>query len=75
VKGQKGKVNIQVPQLLEGSACGALLELDIPVKETKSMRSANHVADSGSAVGYVSSGWSRSSAMTAERKGLAASRC
>jgi len=35
VKGVKGGVDIQLPQLLEGSACGALLELDVPVKETK----------------------------------------
>lgn len=35
VKGQKGKVSIEVPQLLEGSACGALLNLVVPVKMTK----------------------------------------
>ena len=35
VKGVKGKIDIQVPQLLEGSVCGALLDLDVPVKETK----------------------------------------
>jgi cysteine-rich repeat protein len=35
VKGVKGKVDIQLPQLLEGSVCGALLDLDVPVKTTK----------------------------------------
>lgn len=35
VQGVKGKIDIQVPQLLEGSACGGLLDLVVPVKETK----------------------------------------
>ena len=35
MKGQKGKIDVDVPQLLEGSVCGALLDLDVAVKETK----------------------------------------
>ena len=35
VKGDKAKIDIQLPQVLEGSACGALLNLTVPVKVTK----------------------------------------
>ena len=35
VRGVKGKVDVQVPQLLQGPACGGLLNLDVPVKQTK----------------------------------------
>jgi cysteine-rich repeat protein len=35
VKGVKGKIDIEIPQLLEGSMCGAVLDIDVPVKETK----------------------------------------
>jgi hypothetical protein len=35
VKGDAGKIVIEVPQLLEGSACGAMVGVVIPVKVTK----------------------------------------
>lgn len=35
VKGVKGKIVIEVPQLLDGSACGAVLDLEVPLKEKK----------------------------------------
>jgi hypothetical protein len=35
VKGDGGKIVVDVPQLLEGSACGALVDVFIPLKETK----------------------------------------
>lgn len=35
VKGEQGKIVVQVPQLLEGSVCGAFLDVAIPIKETK----------------------------------------
>jgi hypothetical protein len=35
VKGASGKLNIQVPQLLEGSECGAFLDVEVPLKSTK----------------------------------------
>jgi cysteine-rich repeat protein len=31
VSGVKGKIDIEVPQLLEGSVCGALLDLEVPL--------------------------------------------
>jgi hypothetical protein len=35
VKGDAGKVVIEVPQLLEGSVCGAFIDVNIPIKTTK----------------------------------------
>jgi len=35
VKGEQGKVVIEVPQLLEGSVCGAFIDVNIPVKVKK----------------------------------------
>jgi hypothetical protein len=33
VAGVKGGIDIELPQLLEGSACGALLEMNVPLKK------------------------------------------
>jgi hypothetical protein len=35
VKGASGKFDVQVPQLLEGSGCGAFVDVIIPLKENK----------------------------------------
>jgi len=35
VKGSGGKVVIEVPQLLEGSVCGAFIDVNTPIKTTK----------------------------------------
>ena len=35
VKGASGKVVVDVPQLLEGSTCGAFVQIDVPLKSTK----------------------------------------
>jgi len=35
VKGSSGKVTVDVPQLLEGSVCGAFVDVVMPLKETK----------------------------------------
>jgi hypothetical protein len=35
VKGASGKLTIEVPQLLEGSECGAFIDVVVPLKSTK----------------------------------------
>ena len=41
VKGASGKFNVEVPQLLEGSVCGAFVTVDIPLKENKKGAKSN----------------------------------
>jgi hypothetical protein len=41
VKGASGKLSISVPQLLEGSVCGAFIDVTIPLKETKKETKSN----------------------------------
>lgn len=41
VKGASGKFTVEVPQLLEGSVCGAFVDVDIPLKENKKGQKAN----------------------------------
>ena len=41
VKGASGKLSINVPQLLSGSVCGAFIDVNIPLKETKKGEKSN----------------------------------
>jgi hypothetical protein len=41
VKGASGKFTVEVPQLLEGSVCGAFVEVEIPLKESKNNVKSN----------------------------------